>query len=288
MPNRPRSPLASVRVRPAPTPPNGGLFAHMNSPDRRQPGVEQRPDAPIPAAKAFRESAGTASETLATLIHEVSQPLMVISNYVAVAKRAASPDVSLSEIGNYLDKLSQWVDYVGDVVHRLEVLSGAKSVEASPTDLNEVALDAVSLVRPEAECSHVEILTELQPDVPLALADRVLAIQSLRNVIQNAVQAAAAGRIDKRRVTVSIGTREEGELVVRVSDNGQGISQDAVTEIFDLFFTTKPDGTGIGLHLAKEIADLLGGEIWVERNPDRGMTFSMTFPAAHRAWGGNT
>ena len=250
-----------------------------------QPAVEQRPDAPIPAANAVCESAGTAADSLAILIHEVSQPLMVISDYVAVAKRTASPDVSLSEVGKYLDKLSLWVGYVGDVVHRLEVLSGAKSVEASPTDLNEVARDAVSLVRPEAECTQVEILTELQPDVPLALVDRVLVIQSLRNVIQNAVQAAAAARMDNPRVTVSTGAREAGELIVRVSDNGEGIPQNAMMDVFDRLLSTKPGGHGIGLHLAKEIADVLGGKIWGERNPDRGMTFSLTFPAAHRESG---
>ncbi len=151
-----------------------------------------------------------------------------------------------------------------------------KPLEASPTDLNEVVGDAVCLARPEAECTEVEILTELQPDMPLALVDRVLVLQSLRNVIQNAVQAAATARIDKRRVTVLTGTREAGEPIVRVSDNGQGISQHAMTKVFDRFFTTKPGGSGIGLHLAKEIADVLGRRIWAERNPDRGMTFRFT------------
>ena len=166
------------------------------------------------------------------------------------------------------------------MVHRLEVLSGAKPVEASPADLSEMVRDAVSLVRPEAECVEVEILTESQPDVPLAWVDRVLVIQSLRNVIQNAVQAAAAADVDKRRVTVLTDTGEAGEPIVRVSDNGEGIPENAMTEVFDAFYSTKPTGTGIGLHLAKEIAEALGGKIWAARNPGRGMTFSMTFPAA--------
>jgi signal transduction histidine kinase len=129
------------------------------------------------------------------------------------------------------------------------------------------------LLRPEASRRKVEITATLEPDLPLIRADSVRLTQALLNVIINGIQAISGGG----RVSVST-SRTAEYLSLRVQDTGPGIPPNELGEIFDPYFTTKPEGNGLGLWIAQQIALAHGGDLHAENAPDGGAVFVLTLP----------
>ena len=143
--------------------------------------------------------------------------------------------------------------------------------------MNEVIREMIVLLRGEARLHSIAIHTELAADLPMINADRVQLQQVFMNLMLNAIDAIkdmkGAGEL-----TIRSQPNPGGQLLISVSDSGAGLPSDQANKIFDAFFTTKPDGTGMGLSISRSIIESHGGRLWASANSGRGATFQFTLP----------
>ncbi len=132
------------------------------------------------------------------------------------------------------------------------------------------------LLRDKANRSSISIRTELDPGLPPITADRVQLQQVLMNLMLNGIEAMkdAGGEL-----TVRSKRTEDGQVLISVSDSGIGFSIGEIEHIFEAFFTTKPQGTGMGLSISRRIIETHGGRLWAASNSGRGATFQLTLPS---------
>jgi signal transduction histidine kinase len=136
----------------------------------------------------------------------------------------------------------------------------------------------VLLLRSEANEHSVSIRMDLAPDLPTITADRVQLQQVMMNLMLNGIEAMQeTGGV----LTVKTGRGEGGEVLISVSDTGVGLPDEKAGEIFNAFFTTKPQGSGMGLAISRSIVESHGGRLWATSDDGRGATFYCTLPTDH-------
>jgi signal transduction histidine kinase len=152
--------------------------------------------------------------------------------------------------------------------------------QCDPGQVNEIIREMVELLRAEANQYSVSIPTDLVADLPKITADRVQLQQVFMNLILNAIEAMKeTGGV----LTVKTQLSEDGQLLISVRDTGVGLPREKTEQIFDAFFTTKPQGSGMGLSISRSIIESHGGRLWATANHDRGATFQFTLPTAAAA-----
>jgi signal transduction histidine kinase len=144
-----------------------------------------------------------------------------------------------------------------------------------PVDLNEIVRELAVLLGNTANRNSVAIRTELDRELPRTRADRVQLQQVLMNLMLNGIEAMqhTGGELH-----VSSKKGDDGQLLISVTDSGIGISIEEMERIFEAFFTTKPQGTGMGLSISRRIIESHGGRLWASSNPGPGATFHFTLP----------
>jgi signal transduction histidine kinase len=164
-----------------------------------------------------------------------------------------------------------------EIISRIRLLFEKGALERELVDVNEVIREMIVLLRGEATGYSVSIRTDLAPDLPQLMADRVQLQQVLMNLMLNGIDAMK--EVDgPRELIVKSRPTENEQLVVSLSDTGVGLPPDQADQIFDAFFTTKLHGTGMGLSLSRSIVESHGGHLWADRNSPRGATFHLTLP----------
>jgi signal transduction histidine kinase len=143
--------------------------------------------------------------------------------------------------------------------------------------VNEVASETLRLVGGDARRRGVTLTAELAPSLPVVDADRVCLQQVVLNLIMNAMDAMDLVEAGERQLSVRT-RRLDGAVEVAVSDTGGGIPADRLPKLFDAFFTTKKEGLGLGLAIARSIVEAHRGRIWAEDHRGRGATFRLTLP----------
>jgi len=151
-------------------------------------------------------------------------------------------------------------------------------MQATPLDLNEVINEAASLVQREVLNYHIALQLELAPDLPPVLGDRVELQQVIINLMVNGMQAMEAVIDRPRSLVVRSGLHDAQEILVSVQDSGSGIAPDDMTRLFKTFFTTKPNGMGMGLSICRSIIETHGGRVWASSNAGPGTSFQFTLP----------
>jgi signal transduction histidine kinase len=141
--------------------------------------------------------------------------------------------------------------------------------------VNEIIREMIVLLRDKADRSSISIRTELDSDLPLITVDRVQLQQVLMNLILNGIEAMKDA---KGELTVTSKRTDDGQLLISVSDSGIGLPSGEVDRIFEAFFTTKAQGTGMGLSISRRIIECHGGRLWACANSERGATFQFTLP----------
>jgi signal transduction histidine kinase len=143
--------------------------------------------------------------------------------------------------------------------------------------INEVIGEMARMLRSEARRQGVSIHTDLKDDLPMTVADRVQLQQVLMNLMLNGIEAMKdTGDV----LTVKSRLGEDGQIEISVNDTGAGLPLGKTDQIFDAFYTTKPQGSGMGLAISKSIVESHGGRIWANGDGVRGATFHFTSPAA--------
>jgi len=167
------------------------------------------------------------------------------------------------------------VTRAGGIIDRVSSLYRQGTPERELVDLNEIVREMSVLLGDKANRNAVSIRTDLDPELPTTTADRVQLQQVLMNLMLNGIEAM---QDTGGELTVASERTEDGQLLISVSDTGIGLSIDEAERIFDAFFTTKPQGTGMGLSISRRITESHGGRLLARPNTGRGATFQFTLP----------
>jgi two-component system sensor histidine kinase DctS len=220
----------------------------------------------------------TMGEMASTLAHELNQPLSAIASYTTgclnvLATGAAPPE----ELGEALRKAASQAKRAGEIVRRVHNVVRRSEPVRSRVRLNAVLEEALGFADPEARKRRVRVVSVPSPDDPELDADPVLLQQVLLNLLLNGMDAMAATPPEQRELLVSVDRDGEG-VTVKVADRGCGLSPDVRRQLFEPFFSTKPEGMGMGLNICRSILELHGGRVWAEPNPGGGVVFSFSLP----------
>lgn len=224
----------------------------------------------------------TVGQLASSLAHELNQPLGAILRNAEAAElvlQDSSPD--LKEVRAILADIRQDDHRAGEVIDRMRSLIRRREAERQRLDLNILAGEVIALVRQDAEMRRVHLTMERDPALPAVHGDHVQLQQVVVNLLLNAMDALNGNPPETRLVTVR--TKSVGTMVeLSVSDNGHGITSDRLPHVFDPFFTSKPNGLGLGLAISRTITEAHGGRLTAENNVVGGATFICALPAAER------
>jgi two-component system sensor kinase FixL len=219
-------------------------------------------------------------ELVSSLAHELNQPLgAILRNAEAGEQLLQQPSPDLDEVRAIMSDIVQDDQRAGMVIDRLRSMLKRREVEHSVLDLSLLAGGVANLVRPEADSRKVELTLDVDSPMPPVLGDRVQLQQVLLNLLLNAMDAVHDSAPDRRRVTLRV-QNAGAQIEVEVSDTGHGIPADKLQQVFTPFFTTKPNGLGMGLPISRSIIESHDGKIWAANNAQGGATFIFTLPVA--------
>jgi PAS domain S-box-containing protein len=220
----------------------------------------------------------TMGELTASLAHEVNQPIGAAVTNANTCLRWLTRDLpDLEEARAAAMRIVKDGTRAAEIISRIRLLFKKGTPEWELVDVNEVIREMIVLLRSEATRHNVSVGTELATDLPRVMVDRVQLPQVLMNLIMNSIDAMKD--VDgTRELTIRSHRADEEQLMVSVSDTGVGLPPQDASQIFNAFFTTKPDGTGMGLSISRSIIESHGGRLWAAGNSGRGTTFHFTVP----------
>jgi PAS domain S-box-containing protein len=213
-----------------------------------------------------------------SLAHELNQPLgAILRNAEAAELLLADPSPDLDELRAILADIRSDDRRASDVIDRMRAMIKHRGIEREPLDLSRLAAEVIAILRPDADLRGVRLVLESGPTVPAVDGDRVQLQQVLLNLLLNAMDAVEGRPRGERRVSVPV--RTQGATVeVSVSDNGPGIRPEMLPRVFEPFYTSKPNGLGMGLPIASTIVEAHGGRLRAENGPTGGAVFSFSLP----------
>jgi PAS domain S-box-containing protein len=252
----------------------------MDITERRQAEKERERLRQVEADLAHITRATTMGELTASLAHEINQPITAAATDARTCLRwLAHEQPDLEEARESAARMVNAVTRAADIISRLRQLFKKGAPQTNLVDVSEVIQEMVVLLRSEASRHSVSILTDLSEDLPRVVADRVQLQQVLMNLMLNGIEAMQDARAE-RQLTIRSLVAEGRQLLVSVTDTGVGVPREQADQIFNAFFTTKQQGTGMGLSISRSIIESHGGRLWATPNSGRGATFSFTLPTA--------
>jgi PAS domain S-box-containing protein len=215
-------------------------------------------------------------ELAASLAHDIKQPLTgaVMSADACVRwLRRDPPD--MTEAYEAASRIVSNVTRAAEIIDRVQALFKRGAPERELVDVNDIAREMIALLRHTANRNSISIRTELDAGLPATAADRVQLQQVLMNLMLNGIEAMkdAGGEL-----ILTSNRTEEGHILISVSDSGIGLPAHEAERIYEAFFTTKPQGTGMGLSISRRIIESHGGRLWASNNTGRGTTFQFSLP----------
>ncbi len=257
----------------------GDVFAHTLSRRRSElEGQRLRQD----LAHVGRVS--TMGELTASLAHELNQPLTAILSNAQAAQRILHSDgADLAEIREILGDIVEDDKRAGEVIHRLRGFLRKAPLEVSTLDVGELVSQVARLVSRDAIIRNVAIRLDLAVGLPPVGGDRVQLQQVVLNLLMNGLDAMRESSSGERALVLRTFMAGPASVVVAVEDSGGGIEAADLGHVFHAFYTTKPDGLGMGLAIARSIVEAHGGRLDARNNPEGGTTFSFTLPALKEA-----
>jgi two-component system sensor histidine kinase DctS len=219
----------------------------------------------------------TMGEMASTLAHELNQPLAAISSYnTGCLNLMDATDCTIADIRPAMEKIGIQAQRAGKIIRRVHDFVRKSAPKRAPCQIADVIDDCLGFIEADARKRHVLINCTV-PELPDILADRLMLEQVLLNLMRNAMEAMANTTSANRRLEISVLLRSE-EMEIRVSDRGCGMTDEIKDKLFTAFFSTKPEGMGIGLSVCRSIVEFHRGRLWAESNPEGGMIFHVTLP----------
>ena len=228
-------------------------------------------------AHALRVS--TMGEMVATFAHEINQPLAAVVNYARGAmRRLRAGSVAPDELVEVFEQLSGQAERASEIVRRASRFVRTSDLTRVSTDINRLVNRVASLTQADARGKGVAIAFDLAEKLPSVRVDTLQVEQVVLNLMRNGIEAMADARSPDPTLTIRTAMAGDAALEVAISDRGPGIPDDVADKILEPYFTTKPEGMGMGLSISRTLVEAYGGRLWVTRNDGGGATFHFTLP----------
>ena len=222
----------------------------------------------------------TLGELVASIAHEVNQPLAAIVTNCEVCLRWLDRDPpDLKETRDGVSRAIQAARRASEVIARLRALSRRGTSERSPIDIEDTVAEVIALIQREMLAQRVTLQLNLAGPI-MAVGDRIQLQQVIINLLMNGIQAMSGTNDRPRELTVRSGLDDDGQILVSIEDTGIGVAPEDEPRLFQAFFTKRTEGMGMGLSISRSIIESHGGRIWVSRKDGPGAIFQFTLPAA--------
>src|SRR6267142_334508 len=246
------------------------------------------------AEEALRDAQGdlarvtrmtTLGELTASLAHEVNQPIAAaVTNANTCLRWLTRDQPDVAEAREAAARIVKDATRAAEIISRTRLLFKKGTAQRELVGVNEMVREMIVLLRGEATRHKILIGTELAANLPPVMADRVQLQQVLMNLMVNGIEAMKD--VDgKRELLVKSQRTENPEVIVSVSDTGVGLPAQQADQIFKAFFTTKAQGTGMGLSISRSIVEAHGGRLWADGNSPRGASFCFTLSTKREGHG---
>jgi two-component system, NtrC family, C4-dicarboxylate transport sensor histidine kinase DctB len=214
-------------------------------------------------------------EMATTLAHELNQPLMALNNYASAARSFADQG-NTGMLQQSLSEITSQAQRSAEIVRRIRGFVRPRTAGMEPCSLNEVATNVSTLMTPEIRRHDCQLQLLLSADLPLIQGDRILLEQVVLNLIMNSMQAMMETPVSQRLISVL--TRVDAhQVLLAVQDRGPGLSDEVSQQLFNPFYTTKPEGLGLGLNICKTIIEAHRAQLTHHNLPEGGVRFDIRF-----------
>ncbi len=221
----------------------------------------------------------TMGEMASSLAHELNQPLSAIANYCAgCVKRMQAGNYKLDDLLIAMQKASSQAERAGKIIRRMRDMVKKGDPNRQPIALPELIDEARAFADIEAQRTGTQIIVDIPEDLPRIVVDRIMIEQVLLNLVKNGIEAMNDIPVERRQLRLLARLVDERMMEVTVSDQGHGLAAEDVEKIFAPFYTTKPEGMGIGLAICRSIIEFHQGRLWVSPRRDGGTEFHFTVP----------
>jgi PAS domain S-box-containing protein len=222
----------------------------------------------------------TMGELTASIAHEINQPMSAILSNVDAAEMLLDANrLEPEELRAILADIRNDDLRAAEVIRHMRGLANKRHIEPEVFDAAELIAGVLRIAGPVARRRQVALEWDCG-SLPLVRADRIHLQQVLLNLVFNAMDAMQSTPPERRCLEIAAWAAGSGMIEIRVRDHGHGIPEGREDKIFQRFYTTKGDGLGLGLPIARSLVQANGGQIWAETEPDKGATFRFTVPAA--------
>jgi len=225
----------------------------------------------------------TLGELTASLAHEVKQPIAAaVTDANTCLRWLARDQPDLEEARDASLRVVKDATRAAEIIDRIRLLFKKSTAQRELVDLNEVIREMIVLLRNQATRYSIIVRTDLAGDIPQIMGDRVQLQQVLMNLIMNSIDAMKEAE-GMRSLAIKSQRADNEQVMLSVSDSGVGLPPDQADQIFNAFFTTKLEGSGMGLRISRSIVESHGGRLWAADNAPRGASFHFTLPTKAEA-----
>lgn len=245
--------------------------------DRKRAEEERQRLHQVEADLAHLNRISMMGELAASLAHEIRQPIAAAAANATACVRwldRETPDIDKAALS--ASRIASDVTRAVDIIERVRSLYQGDRGKREPVDVNKIIQEMIVLLRDAANRKSISLSTELDSGLPMMVADRVQLQQVLMNLMLNGIDAMKGTEGD---LIVTSRRTEDGQILIAVRDSGCGLPLDGRERLFEAFFTTKQQGTGMGLSISRRIVESHGGSLWASSNAGRGATFQFTLPS---------
>ena len=226
----------------------------------------------------------TMGELVASIAHEVNQPLgAIVTNGHACMHLLSRDGPDVDKLREIIERMIREGMRASEVIKRIRDLLQKSPLEQVLLNVNEIIQEVIALVSSDLLRDRIELKTELAADVPAIQGDRIQLKQVILNLIRNGKDAMSGVETSPRELLITSRKGKSGELVVAVRDSGRGLNPNDAERLFDPFFSTKPEGMGLGLSISRTIIEAHGGALSATQNEGTGATMQFTLPPASRS-----
>jgi C4-dicarboxylate-specific signal transduction histidine kinase len=219
----------------------------------------------------------TMSELASSIAHEINQPLSaIVNNGSACLRWLANDPPDVAEASEAARDIVRDGNRASEIIKRIRALLRKSETAKASVNINQIIEEVVMLTSQEAATKGVTIRTDLARNMPRVSGDRVQLQQVVLNLVLNGIEAMAPVTDRRRELFIRSSQPAANGVLVSVSDTGVGLDQESLERIFDPFYTTKPQGLGMGLAISRSIVEDHGGQLWAEANEGAGTTFEFS------------
>jgi signal transduction histidine kinase len=232
----------------------------------------------IDSQRREREARLMTGDAVAAMIaHEVNQPLAAVVNNASACLRWLTAQ-NLEEARQSVSRVIADGHRTGEIIGRIRALAKKAPPRRDWLDINDTLREVLVVAQSEVQRHRVILQTRLLDDLPALWGDRIQLQQVMLNLLTNAIEAMSWVGEGPRELWVETALGESAEVVITVRDSGPGLAPQHLARLFDAFYTTKPDGLGMGLAISRLIVESHGGRLWATGNVPTGAAFQFTLP----------